>query len=249
MKRVVSLLLALCMIFSCMTFVVSAEEGVTQQSNSATEKRYELPDLQGTLNITLPAGDIRPGQFLVQSSFAPMDVTGYEFLEIGLNVTNAVELSTLLCSAELTSSGRPDVEENSYNGMLPGLVEGWNTIRLPISSFTGNAADLTAINFVRIFSITGTFYKDVTIDVKYLAFVGGSADAPDTPSEGNVEKHTFRVFEASENQYLLRTTAGKTGDRRFSDAKLETVYHYTLSKRSGACSVTWTARVSGQLLL
>ena len=57
---------------------------------------------------------------------------------------------------ELTSSGRCDVEETSWNISKSMLKDGWNTLYLSFESPGENAADLARINYVRVYiHITG----------------------------------------------------------------------------------------------
>ncbi|MDR1415575.1 MAG: DUF4998 domain-containing protein [Odoribacteraceae bacterium] len=55
---------------------------------------------------------------------------------------------------EITSSGGADVQETSwpFNGVP--LVNGWNKVELRLSGAWGASADLTRLNFIRIFSVT-----------------------------------------------------------------------------------------------
>lgn len=69
---------------------------------------------------------------------------------------------------EITSTGRPDVDEYSWNVSDLNLVNGWNELHLPISeaSQIGNP-DLSAINFFRFYQFVSA---DIVTKIDYLYF-------------------------------------------------------------------------------
>ena len=48
---------------------------------------------------------------------------------------------------------------------------------------------------------------------------------------------------------MVRTNGGNNGTLRFNDTTQETVYHYTVSDVQNITKITWTAKLSGQLLV
>ncbi len=89
--------------------------------------------------------------------FDALDVSAYEggFLHLSVYVKGVDKLSTGY--VELTSSGRADVQEMSWSLKQHIRNEGWNEIWLPICLLapycaSGNAPDLTAVNFLRVYT-------------------------------------------------------------------------------------------------
>ncbi len=83
-----------------------------------------------------------------------------------------------------------------------------------------------------------------------------SVYADEEPAEGAEEgdglaheTYTFRVFEESEEAYLAYTNAGNNGNQRFSDATLQTIYHFTIKNIYSIEKITWHAKDGAQLLL
>ena len=64
-----------------------------------------------------------------------------------------------------------------------------------------------------------------------------------------IEEHVFSVFDPSEEEYLVRTTAGVNERLRFSDTSRETVYKYTVTNHQEVVKLTWSAKLGAQLLL
>ena len=63
------------------------------------------------------------------------------------------------------------------------------------------------------------------------------------------ETYTFRVNEDSEVPYLAFTNAGFNQNQRFSDATLQTIYHFTIKNIYSIEKITWHAMDGAQLLL
>ena len=89
--------------------------------------------------------------------FDAIDVSGYEggFLHLSVYVKGFDKLSG--GCVELTSSGQPDVFEMSWQIKNFIRHEGWNELWLPVCLLTpycsnGNAPDLTAVNFIRVYT-------------------------------------------------------------------------------------------------
>lgn len=69
---------------------------------------------------------------------------------------------------EITSTGRPDVDEYSWNVSNLNLVNGWNELNLKISDASKNGnPDLSAINFFRFYQFVSA---DIVTKIDYLYF-------------------------------------------------------------------------------
>jgi hypothetical protein len=69
---------------------------------------------------------------------------------------------------EITSSGRPDTDEYSWNVNNLNLSNGWNELKLKISSASSNGKpNLSAINFFRFYQFVS---KEIVVKIDYLHF-------------------------------------------------------------------------------
>jgi len=69
---------------------------------------------------------------------------------------------------EITSSGRPDVDEYSWSVPSLNLSDGWNELRLKISDASSNGnPDLSAINFFRFYQFVS---GEIETKIDYLHF-------------------------------------------------------------------------------
>ena len=97
--------------------------------------------------------------FVSGVKFAPKDASGCDTLVIDVYLSDLEILAGLTdMYIEITSSGTCDHEENAWvlhNHLKSGKLEqGWNTVYLYLSDSmeTDGKCDLSAINFIRIFS-------------------------------------------------------------------------------------------------
>ena len=172
---------------------------------------------------------------------------------------------------ELTSSGECDKKENSIifslEDYVKKLVPGWNTIQIPISSLNKSSAtddgglDKTQWNYLRLFNISTLNIPDPTTDdndktwtftvkIANPRFEDATYDPPvEEVITGEHETYVFEVFEDSELEFLVETTAGNNGNQRFSDTDKYTRYKYTIKNYHSVKKVIWTAKTSAQLLL
>ena len=103
-------------------------------------------------------GSLKGGeQVRLTYQFDPLNVAGYEggFLHLSVYVKGHDKLTN--GCIELTSSGRPDAQEMSWQLQHVIRREGWNEVWLPICMLTpycanGNAPDLSAVNFLRVYT-------------------------------------------------------------------------------------------------
>jgi hypothetical protein len=68
---------------------------------------------------------------------------------------------------EITSSGRPDIEEINWSIQQLNLVNGWNEVELKLSEGSGDA-NLHALNYLRFYCVTMT--KAMTIKIDRIRF-------------------------------------------------------------------------------
>ena len=176
---------------------------------------------------TLAAPTVSPGAFMVtHTTEQPLDLSDAKYVEIAMHVTGAAAFRQIKFQMELTSSGTCDVQESNFTGFFDHVVEGWNFIRIPLSALVhkvGGGADLSAVNYVRLYSI-GTEDRSlasaVTIDFAQLTFT----DAADI----NYQEYTFEVGKAAtlppEITLVAGQNAGENAECLFADGSNEIVY-------------------------
>lgn len=117
------------------------------------------------VNIIEGAGAISKkannGTIVIERTLDPrVDISAYRgvgYVWLHLYIESVENMSDIPGQLELTSSGRCDVEETSWNISKNMLKDGWNTLYLPFESPGENNADLARINYVRVYiHITGT---------------------------------------------------------------------------------------------
>ena len=97
-------------------------------------------------------------------NLAPYMENGY--LHLWVYFTDAETFK--MVQLELTSSGKPDVQEMSfYTAHFKGLKQGWNEIVLPFADASAVAADFNPenVNFIRMYTVNedgnwGDYYID-----------------------------------------------------------------------------------------
>ena len=140
-----------------------------EQSEVVADEKYVLIDGETELNglsyATRSTAVAKSGSYSLHSpsavprialTFAPLDVSAYEgkYLHVSVYVEDATKFGG--GQIELTSGGTCDVNEMTWE--LGGLIteNGWNEFWLPISfesaKATGGKVDLTAVNFMRIYT-------------------------------------------------------------------------------------------------
>ncbi|MBQ7337153.1 MAG: hypothetical protein IJW40_01730 [Clostridia bacterium] len=182
MKKFLAMLLALCMILSCMTLVVAAEEtddaaaeGETRPTESNTI-RIEAEKFNGGTFVASPEGGVltktlAPNKYGVGGVLfswngnetdtheaIAYDITGAANLVVEMYVSHPDYLNGKTFEMEIGSDGKPDNEENAYVAAFSqyaeggALVEGWNTITIPMTNWASGTADLTRMNDLRWFN-------------------------------------------------------------------------------------------------
>ncbi|MBQ7337282.1 MAG: hypothetical protein IJW40_02385 [Clostridia bacterium] len=267
MKKFLAIALTLCMLITSVVFVSAeetAEYGVVDSVvvNNCDEGLYFIggaadTELKmegaGSHKYSFAAGDVAHAGVMIQLALdTPVDATGMNRYAFDLYVSSAEAIKDLPFCIELTSAGTYDKEELQTIVTLSSLteekalVDGWNTITISIEGATG--CDFTRFNFMRLFSNAAfTLANELIValdNVRFEKYIPEPAPVVD-----GVEVHQFIVFNENETPYLVRTNAGKTSDRRFSDGTFETVYKYTVTNRYNVNKITWKAKLGAQLLL
>ncbi len=178
---------------------------------------------------TIPNGtDVLGGRGFVTSWVgAPMDLREYEYVDICFWVRNPESFRYLNFELELTSSGRCDVEESAYCGYFPDIVQGRNTVRVPLSVIsrpTQGEANMAAVNFVRMYTLGGVTQGDTVFELESMTF--GSYAEPNWVEYVITPGQTDGLPEAVE----LVCSAYANEDLIFADKDQEIVYSLTLDQ-------------------
>ncbi len=122
---------------------------------SAKIEKSDIKEGSGALTVSGSSGTL-----VLQRKFDPaVDIssyTGVGYAKLYLYIESVGNMSDTSGQLELTSSGGCDVEETSWNISKNMLKDGWNTLTLSFESPGENNADLSAINYLRVYiHITG----------------------------------------------------------------------------------------------
>ena len=205
-----------------------------------------------TANVSA-AASFRPLAKLAES----VDISDMEYLVFDLYVPAAAVkmFNEKLFELELTSSGGPDKQEDTFRGTIAGLagkpiVEGWNHVVLPLSSFVGKGEgglNKTSWNFIRLFNHEKwDAAATITVGIANFHFT--------TDLESDFSKTTtFKVLTDEEKNYLDSSAKGAENsgrDSRYADKADKFIYKYSLG--TGVADLTgiyWSAPTYGQLKL
>ncbi len=154
----------------------------TWHGGGNTKDRNEKTEGTASVSWTVPAG----GSFAVHRVWdTPVDAGEANCLEFDLYVSNADAYYTLTGgeSLELTSSGRPDQEEISWNLTGFEVVDGWNHIVLHLPK--DGACDLSRINFMRLYANANNYGSSfvLKLDNIRLVYSDGADLPPDIPED------------------------------------------------------------------
>lgn len=97
-------------------------------------------------------------EFFPESSVNISDMTHFVF---DIYVSNPTDLNGNNYTIELNSAEKSDYDEIQTKGLIfSGLVEGWNTVKIPLANFTGKIGSFDASNlvFLRMYNGTGYTY-------------------------------------------------------------------------------------------
>jgi len=99
------------------------------------------------------------------------------FLVFWLYIDDVTKLSTSSGQVEITSAGRPDVNEYNWPVRSINLQNGWNEVvlKLTAAGTTGGVPDLSAINFFRLYQpVTGS----AVFKIDHIRFSNGILSTP-----------------------------------------------------------------------
>ncbi|MBQ8717794.1 MAG: hypothetical protein IJY66_00835 [Clostridia bacterium] len=223
-------------------------DGVTQtlpfDRNAGDYRDGKLRDYAAVRRTTLTPPSVAPGAFMVtHTAKAPIDLSTYKYVDLTMHVTGAKAFRNIKFEMELTSSGTCDTQETNFTGFFDNVVEGWNTIRLPLSAFTrkvGGGADMSKINYIRLYSIgteDRTLADEVTIEFAKFTF----SDAGDV----NWQECSFGVGKNAtlpeEIKMIAGQDVGENDTLMFADGAKEIVYELTMDHiKADALYVTMT---------
>lgn len=148
---------ALLSISASALFVLDNLENTAGWNGTFSPESKNVYQGKGALRIT--STDFGDGRLLclAYKNINPVDLSEYAdgYIRFYLYVENENNLGNE-SQFELTSSGTCDQEETSWNISKNMLKDGWNTLYLSFESPGENAANLKAINYVRVYiHITG----------------------------------------------------------------------------------------------
>ena len=179
-----------------------------------------------------------------------VDVTGANTFTFDIYVSDAATFNTIPWCLELTSAGIYDKEESAWMGKFK-LVDGWNTVRMPMADLT-NGLNYANFNYMRLFNTAAlTAEKEGFFCLDNLRFE--VFEETEAPAVEGVEEHIFRVFsqEGNKNElpYLYKEEANENASLRFTDGQAQVIYKFTVTNRYGVDKVTFIAKTGAQLLL
>lgn len=104
------------------------------------------------------------GLALLTKNFTATDITKDTYLFIDIYVSDAASITN--GQLELTSSGRADTQESSWEVTSLGLTDGWNSLQLDISgaNAVSGGLDPASFNFIRFYSYTSNADSAIGID-------------------------------------------------------------------------------------
>jgi hypothetical protein len=137
---------------SALTVIDNMDSG--KPYNAKTEKS-DVKEGDGAISSSGSSGTI-----VIQRQFdSPVDISQYAgtgYVKLYLYIESVANMSDTSGQLELTSSGTCDAQETSWNISKNMLKDGWNTLLLSLESPGENSANLSAINFFRVYiHITG----------------------------------------------------------------------------------------------
>lgn len=81
----------------------------------------------------------------------PMDITGMTHYVFDIYVDNPNAFNGAFYTVELNSDEDPDTHEIQTQYLsFSGLVEGWNTVKIPLTNFTGKIGSFDPTNFTMV---------------------------------------------------------------------------------------------------
>ena len=185
---------------------------------SAKIEKSDIKEGSGALTVSGSSGTL-----VLQRKFDPaVDIssyTGVGYAKLYLYIESVGNMSDTSGQLELTSSGGCDVEETSWNISKNMLKDGWNTLTLSFESPGENNADLSAINYLRVYISIGTA-KELGIEA-----AGVELSAPvKTPEEVYGEGGAIAAAKAPKTIALsgVKAVSNNTGTTAAQEPAAET---------------------------
>jgi hypothetical protein len=186
--------------------------------------------------------------FMYKNRDAATDISGMDFIEFDVYVSDVSVIADVEFSFELTSSADSDKEEvaKKFKGKDTGWVNGWNHVKWSLKEFdqkTGGDFDATAWDFIR-------WYNDSTLAANGY-FEVGIANIEFTAVETKEDKYIFEMFSDEEKKYLDPDFQANNANNqvRFADGHQYFIYKYDLKSFRGIKSISFEGNIGGQLHL
>ncbi len=172
LKKIICIFVSLILMCNLTFFVIAEEEDVTLLHDCNTSfgsfVRDDDQEKGACVAHTFSSGT---NSFANQAQFSPIDASDADTLAIDIYLSDTAMMANISeLYIEITSSGTCDKLENAWpvhNALKSGKIKaGWNTIYLYLneSYVTAGGCDLSAINYIRIFSFfEGNAIKGETI--------------------------------------------------------------------------------------
>ncbi len=212
MRKLLSVLLAVLMLASCMTVVAYADETAAPERLIVTKLDLATGwsgsfQLDGGIDggdsciaYTATANVTGVGAFKAEyKATQTYDISEMQYLSFDLYVSNAQIFNAAPLCIELSSSGRCDHQEiavtSAAGGLMPGLKDGWNEIKINIDSLTSKTAgadpelsgpfDSTKWNYFRMFNSAevNVGADRLTVAIDNFGFAPADQSAEQDPSE------------------------------------------------------------------
>lgn len=180
MKKILSVLLTVLMLASCMLITVGAEENAPER---LIVTKFDLASgwsgcfqLDGgidggdsCISYTTSANVPGVGDFKAEyRASETYDISGMQYISFDLYVSDAAVFTAAPLCFELSSAGTCDHQEiavtSAAGGVMPGLKDGWNTVKINIGALTAKTPganpeiagdfDSTKWNYFRMFNVS-----------------------------------------------------------------------------------------------
>ena len=180
MKKILSVLLTVLMLASCMLITVGAEEAAPERLIVTTidlasgwSGCFQLDGgidggdscISYTTSANVPGVGAFKAEYRASETY---DISGMQYLSFDLYVSDAAVFAAAPLCFELSSSGTCDHQEiavtSAAGGVMPGLKDGWNTVKINIGALTAKTPgatpeiagdfDSTKWNYFRMFNVS-----------------------------------------------------------------------------------------------
>lgn len=218
MKKFLVLLLTLAMLLGCTTVFAAAQQ----------------PIMGSVFEYAVPHANMMT---IWNGASTTHSIQNMDYVEYEVYFSHPELVKDIPFCFELTSSGTCDVEEDGIVttwGNLADLKQGWNTIRIPLSSYGATGCDRTRFNYLRIFNnqafslpngvLLEYYFRKVSFGTEaegdLLVLPIGDGDAfsmnlvhPAALGDVSADEHTLPIFDCSVplGEFTVDTTDYKAG--------------------------------------